>query len=43
MLDKTQQKANELVAQYTKPAGREDQLAAMRTVIERARPKLLGP
>ena len=41
MLDKTQQRVNELVAQYTKPECREDQLAAMRAVIEKASPKLL--
>lgn len=41
VLDKTQQKVNELIAQYTKPEGREDRLAAMRAVVERARAKLL--
>ncbi|GAI76685.1 unnamed protein product, partial [marine sediment metagenome] len=41
ILDKTQAKVNELLSQYEKPEGREEQLAAMRAVIEKAKPKLL--
>jgi trimethylamine:corrinoid methyltransferase-like protein len=35
------EKAKDLVASYRKPEGREDQLAAMRAVVERARRELL--
>jgi trimethylamine:corrinoid methyltransferase-like protein len=42
VLDKTQQRVNDLIAQYEKPTGREEQLAAMRAVVERARRELLG-
>jgi len=41
VLDRTQAKVNELISRYTKPEGREDQLAAMRQVVERARATLL--
>jgi len=37
MLDKAQGQINELLAAYRKPPGREDQLARMRAVVERAR------
>jgi len=42
MLDKAQAKVNELLAQYEKPEGREEQLAEMRKVVERARTELVG-
>ncbi len=42
VLDRLQQKADELIASYQKPEGREDQLAKMREVVERARKELLG-
>ncbi len=41
MLDKPQAKVNELLAQYEKPEGREEQLAEMRKVVERARTELV--
>ncbi len=41
VLDKTQAKVNELLSEYEKPEGREDQLAAMRAVVERAKAKLM--
>jgi len=37
VLEKTKAKVRDLLAQYQKPEGREDQLAAMREVFERAR------
>jgi hypothetical protein len=36
LLDRAQQEVDELVAQYVKPQGREDQLAKLRAVMERA-------
>jgi trimethylamine:corrinoid methyltransferase-like protein len=42
MLDRAQGKVTELLAEYRKPEGREDQLAKMREVVERARKKLVG-
>lgn len=42
MLDKAQAKINELTAAYEKPEGRDDQLAQMRTIVERARQHLLS-
>ena len=41
ILDKTQAKVNADIADYTKPDGRDEQLAAMRAVVERARKDLL--
>ena len=41
VLDRTQQKVNGLLAQYEKPEGREEQLAAMRAVADRAKRELL--
>ena len=40
MVAKARQKTRELLAEYRKPEGREDQLAAMRAVVERARTEL---
>ncbi len=42
MLDQAQAKVNELLSQYEKPQGREEQLAEMRKVVERAREELVG-
>ena len=42
VLDRLQQKADELIAGYQKPEGREDQLARMREVVKRAQRELLG-
>jgi len=42
MLDKAQGEVNELLAQYERPEGREEQLAEMRKVVERARTELVG-
>jgi len=42
MLDQAQGQVDELLSQYTKPEGREDQLAAMRAIADRARAELLG-
>jgi trimethylamine--corrinoid protein Co-methyltransferase len=42
VLAKAQEQVNALVAQYRKPEGREDQLAALRAVIDRARGHLLS-
>lgn len=42
VLDKVQEKVDALLAEYTKPDGREDQLAAMRAVADRAKRELLG-
>lgn len=42
MLDAAQGRVEELRAEYRKPEGREDKLAAMRKVVERARAHLLG-
>ncbi len=42
VLDRAQAKINDLLGQYEKPRGREEQLAEMRKVVERARPKLQG-
>jgi len=41
VLDNAQQKVNALLAQYRKPEGREEQLAAMRAIFEKARRSLL--
>ena len=40
MLDAAQTRIDELLAQYQKPEGRDDQLAKMRKVVEKARSKL---
>jgi trimethylamine:corrinoid methyltransferase-like protein len=42
MLQKAHSKVESLLAEYEKPEGREDKLAAMRQVVERARKHLLG-
>jgi trimethylamine:corrinoid methyltransferase-like protein len=42
MLDRAQGRVTELLAEYRKPEGREDQLARMREVVERARRALVG-
>jgi len=42
ILDAARQKFNELLEQYEKPQGRQEQLAAMREVVNRARGELLG-
>jgi trimethylamine:corrinoid methyltransferase-like protein len=41
LLDKAQAQVDDLLAAYRKPAGREDQLARLRVVVERARRDLL--
>ena len=41
VLDRLQDKVDELIASYQKPEGREEQLAKMRKVVERARAELL--
>lgn len=41
VLAKTRARVNDLISQYEKPDGREDQLAAMRQVVERAKRELL--
>jgi trimethylamine--corrinoid protein Co-methyltransferase len=41
MLDKAQAQIDDMLSQYRKPEGREDQLAKMRAVVERAKQKLL--
>jgi trimethylamine--corrinoid protein Co-methyltransferase len=41
-LDRAQSRADELIAQYRKPEGREDKLRALRAVMERAGRELLG-
>jgi hypothetical protein len=41
LLDKTQQRVNDLIAGYEKPAGREEKLTGMRAVVERARRELV--
>ena len=41
VLDKLQNKVDELIASYRKPEGREDTLAKMREVVERARTQLV--
>ncbi len=40
VLQKTQDKVNSLVAEYVKPEGRDDKLAAMRSVVAKARKEL---
>ena len=40
VLDKTQEKVDSLVAQYSKPEGRGQQLTAMRAVVEKAKADL---
>ena len=40
VLDRTQEKVDSLVAQYSKPEGRGEQLAAMRAVVEKAKAEL---
>jgi len=40
VLDKLQEKVDELIASYQKPEGREDKLAKMREVVERAKKEL---
>ena len=42
VLQKAHSKVESLVGEYVKPEGREDKLAAMRAVVERARKHLLG-
>jgi len=42
VLAQTGARVNDLISQYEKPEGREDQLAAMRQVVERAGRELLG-
>jgi trimethylamine:corrinoid methyltransferase-like protein len=42
MLERAQGRIVELLADYRKPEGREDQLARMREAVERARKKLVG-
>ncbi len=42
VLQKAQAKVDSLGGEYVKPEGREDKLAAMRAVVERARKQLLG-
>jgi len=42
MLDRAQGRVVELLAEYRQPEGREDQLARLREVVERARPQLVG-
>ena len=41
ILDKVQSRVNALIAEYTKPADREEKLVAMRAVVERAKKALL--
>jgi trimethylamine--corrinoid protein Co-methyltransferase len=40
LLDQAQRRIDEMLSQYRKPAGREEKLAQMRAVVERARRKL---
>ena len=40
VLDRTQEKVDSLIAQYSKPEGRGEQLAAMRAVVEKAKADL---
>ena len=42
LLEKTQAAMNKMLQEYQKPEGREDQLAEMRRIVERARRELLG-
>jgi trimethylamine:corrinoid methyltransferase-like protein len=42
LLDRAQQQLEELLGRYHKPEGREEQLAAMRGVVERARKRFYG-
>ena len=42
MLDRAQDRIRNLLERYRKPEGREDQLAGMRAVVERARRELMG-
>lgn len=42
MLNRAQARIDECLSRYQKPTGREDQLEKLRSIVARARPKLLG-